>query len=425
MTRAPSAGSTLVHLYAVAVLVLGTGAFFVVFGPGASGEPQPAVLGLWVIAYGVAAAGLLDGMLRTRRSLFVPPELSVFVGLAMASTFWSAAPALTARRSFGLLGTVLVGLLLAQRLRPLELLNALRQAMLIIALVSLGLYAAGLSAVLDETHGTLRGVVAGKNSLGFFMALGLVACALHYVLDAQRRAVQVRSAVPMIVALGLTDSKSAIIIAAAVGAGALIVLLRRRRSGRTALLAASCLLLATAALLLPSASLEVAADMLGEDTTLTGRDAVWEESLSAAEVHPLLGYGYGAFWEGTEAAARIQARLLWAVPTAHNGIIEVLLDLGAVGVLPALAVVGGLFVRGMSDARVRRKRTAALRLVLGALLVLSNLVESNFLVQNNVLTILVVAALAMRRQHDDDERDVRPPATSATARREHASTAAR
>jgi exopolysaccharide production protein ExoQ len=410
VTPAKEKPAALIRLYAVGVLFLGTGAFFVVFGPGATGEPQPAVLALWVLVYAVAAVALLDGMLRARRAVPTPPELMLFIGLAVASTFWSEAAVLTARRSFGLVGTVLVALLLAQRLRPLELLNALRQAMVLLASFSLVLYVLRVPAVVDDTHGTLRGVVATKNSLGFFMALGLLACAAHYVLEPRNRRRVVASAGLFGITLSLTDSKSAILISIAVAGVTLAVLLGRRRHGTGLLVAGGCLVLAVATFILPNASMEGAARLIGEDTTLTGRDAVWEESLAAAEAHQFLGYGYGAFWQGTDAAARIQGRLLWEVPTAHNGVLEVLLDLGYVGVLASLLVVLGLLARGVRDWQCGRRRAAALRLPLLVLLVFSNIVESNFLVQNSLLALLIVSALAMPARADDDgEPDTETP----------------
>ena len=63
---------------------------------------------------------------------------------------------------------------------------------------------------------------------------------------------------------------------------------------------------------------------LGRDSTLTGRTEVWAEVLPARSQRPLLGYGIGSFW--TDAR-----RLQYEIPTAHNGYLDVLLELGDVG----------------------------------------------------------------------------------------------
>jgi O-antigen ligase len=63
---------------------------------------------------------------------------------------------------------------------------------------------------------------------------------------------------------------------------------------------------------------------LDRDDTLTGRTEVWAAVLPALQQQPLLGYGLGSFW--TDAR-----RELYEFPTAHNGYLDVLLELGEVG----------------------------------------------------------------------------------------------
>ena len=62
----------------------------------------------------------------------------------------------------------------------------------------------------------------------------------------------------------------------------------------------------------------------GRDNTLTGRTEVWKSVLPAMEQQALGGYGYSSFW--TDAR-----RQLYEIPTAHNGYLDVLLELGAIG----------------------------------------------------------------------------------------------
>lgn len=384
-----------VQAYAVAVLILGTGAFFPLLSADPDAGSDPRVLALWVLAYAVAVGLVLDAVLRERRRVRVPPEMVVFLLLAATSALWSVAPALTLRRSVGLLGTVIIGVALAQRLGALGLFDALRRGMTVIAVSSLLLYASGSSGALDSIHGTLRGVVITKNSLGFFMALGLLACAAGALIDRSRARSALVSAVPMVVALALTDSKTGLIIAAVVGVYTAMTMLGRRRSGPLALAALTLLACATAAVLAPTLTLARSAALIGEDTTLTGRDEIWQESLLAADARPFLGHGYGAFWGASDTAERIRARVLWEVPHAHSGPLDVLLDLGVVGVVLAGAVVLGLVARGVSDLSRGRRHNAALRLPLALLLVSTNLVESNLLQQNSLITVLLVTALAL------------------------------
>jgi O-antigen ligase len=66
--------------------------------------------------------------------------------------------------------------------------------------------------------------------------------------------------------------------------------------------------------------------VVGRDETLTGRTAIWAGLVPIVERDPVLGCGFGGFWiSRTEAAA--------IVNEAHNGYLEVLLQLGFVGLL--------------------------------------------------------------------------------------------
>jgi O-antigen ligase len=380
----------------VAVLVLSTSAFFdVAREQQVDRESNPVVLGLWALAYVVAGLMLSDDRMRLRRGVRIPRELTLFLALTLASTLWSEAPLLTLRRSIGLTGTAMVAILIVRRLGAARLFDALRHAMVIVAVTSLVLLLFSSSLALDPVHGTLRGVVATKNSLGFFMCLGLLASAAGALLDRTRTRRYVLSAAPMLVALAMTDSKTGIIIALAVGTLAVAISLVRRRAGSMVVGATFLVVLGLAPVLASQVTLEGAAAAIGEDTTLTGRDAVWTESTAAYRERPWFGYGYGIFWQETERADEIQRKLWWDVPTAHNGGLDVLLDVGVVGLVLALAVIARLVAQGLSDLRARREAGALLRLPLAALLVISNLVETNFLQQNTLLTLLTIAALAL------------------------------
>jgi len=387
-------------VFAVGVLVLATGSFFPLFGGGGSEDGTPLARLIWAVVYVLAAIGLLDGALRQRMRVRLPVPLLLYVSLAAVSVTWSVGPGLSLRRSIGLAGTILVGMYLAQRLRPLELLDALRQALLIVAVCSLALYLSGSALALDEVHGTLRGVLPTKNTLGRFMALGLLAASTTALLDRERTRRCALSALPMVVALSLTDSTGGTIVAAIVLVCLAGAVLWRDRAGQVLLLAAVSLALSALVVLLPNASASSVTGLVGEDATLTGRTDIWGAVVQTIGERPLLGHGYGAFWRFADAARQIQARLNWDVPTAHNGLLDVGLSLGLPGMLLAAFVLANLAWHGVRDARSGFAEGAFLRLPIAGLLIVSTIVESGLLTQNLLLTVMLVAALAAphRRQ---------------------------
>jgi len=79
---------------------------------------------------------------------------------------------------------------------------------------------------------------------------------------------------------------------------------------------------------------------LGRDSTLTGRDDIWRAAFSQVQ-NPVVGSGYESFWIGSRLET-IQKILNQYLNQAHNGYIEIYLNLGWVGVvLLAILIVTG------------------------------------------------------------------------------------
>jgi O-antigen ligase len=76
------------------------------------------------------------------------------------------------------------------------------------------------------------------------------------------------------------------------------------------------------------------AELLGRDSTLSGRTAIWEQVWVAILKHPILGYGFAAFWQGMKGESyNVILALRFVIFHAHNGFLEIWLELGAVGLL--------------------------------------------------------------------------------------------
>jgi exopolysaccharide production protein ExoQ len=83
---------------------------------------------------------------------------------------------------------------------------------------------------------------------------------------------------------------------------------------------------------------------MGRDPTLTDRTEVWGNLLQLVQ-NPLLGTGFESFWLGPRLQA-LWALYWWHPSEAHNGYLEVYLNLGWVGV----ALLGILLVTGYRTA---------------------------------------------------------------------------
>jgi O-antigen ligase len=98
---------------------------------------------------------------------------------------------------------------------------------------------------------------------------------------------------------------------------------------------------------------------LGRDSTLTGRTRIWHAVLSL-HTNPLIGTGFESFWMGSRLEQVWTMILEPGIQEAHNGYLEIYLNLGLVGVaLLAVVIVTGyrnaiaIFCRDPHAGRVR------------------------------------------------------------------------
>jgi exopolysaccharide production protein ExoQ len=91
-------------------------------------------------------------------------------------------------------------------------------------------------------------------------------------------------------------------------------------------------------------------ETVGRDATLTGRTSIWDDALALAG-NPIGGAGFESFWLGPRLDI-LWAKYWWHPNEAHNGYLEVFLNLGWVGV----ALMTIIIIRGYRNA-VARLRT--------------------------------------------------------------------
>jgi O-antigen ligase len=139
----------------------------------------------------------------------------------------------------------------------------------------------------------------------------------------------------------------------------------------------------------------------GRDATFTGRTGLWETVLKEP-INPLFGVGYATFWLG-ERLARFWAMYPNSPPIqAHNGYIEVYLNLGLIGVCLLAAVLW----RGLRTIQARAtaafaplasstyaERTLALwGMAFGVAYLMYNVTEATFQGLNFLFTLFLILA---------------------------------
>ena len=189
--------------------------------------------------------------------------------------------------------------------------------------------------------GAWQGIFAEKNHAGEAMVFLLTP-----VVDFSRRLTLKRAlyAAVVLFLVIMSQSRTAWIAAVLYPLVMYVLYLAKRVESRLALLVAvgtTATVGVSLAVIIPN--LAEILGLFGRDLTLTGRTEVWKLVLQAIGDRPLLGYGYSAFWQGlTGASGKIILTLGWAFGYAHDGYLEVLLQVGIVGLVIVLCVLFSL-----------------------------------------------------------------------------------
>jgi exopolysaccharide production protein ExoQ len=134
---------------------------------------------------------------------------------------------------------------------------------------------------------------------------------------------------------------------------------------------------------------------LERDPTLTGRIPVWIFVISKLMERPLLGYGREAFWAPNSSFA-IQAGQTvtsrgWVTPHAHNGFLDIALDVGLIGLSLFLMTLFVTFVRSLKQAYTARYLEEMWPLAFLCFLVMNNVTESFLLRGPNLYWVLYIS----------------------------------
>jgi len=352
-------------------------------------------VGSQLVVYCAIAFLLLRRAGRMVRWLGAMQWTLALAALAVASTLWSQFPLYTIRRSvpFALAGTF--GLYLAMRFPVRRQLGILRVTMLVLAVGTVVMALAFPKLGLDMSaghHADWQGVFTQKNTCGRMMVLATAVLLADWKPTWRRFA----SAGLFLLVLYMSGSRSAWLVEGAILALWVALLLAKRVDGPSRLMAALgtvCLL--PVAMGTGYASRSTLLGWLGRDPTLSGRTLIWRQVWVFIAQRPWLGWGYEAFWRGTQGEAfRVVAAVRFMVFHAHNGFMEIWLDLG----------LAGLALFALSYVRAWRRLWPALRrgevqrvmwvVFVLALIVLYDLDENTLLTYNGIFWVLYVAAVA-------------------------------
>jgi exopolysaccharide production protein ExoQ len=316
--------------------------------------------------------------------------------LPVVSALWSHVPEFSFRRGLGVAMTSAVGMYLGNRFSLKQMVNVLTFALL----AGIGLCLIATIIVPEKTihydavvYGDWRGLFIHKNMFGRFIALTITVLALQCPRNIALKMIRWYLIFGCFCLLYYVHSATAILVSVAMVAITRLIPIVRFRSNAFLITGMGLVLALSVGGVWASEQLGSIAALLGRDTSLTGRTGLWGLAFDAAMKRPLLGHGTEGFWQqGRDGpASGIMTALNWVVPHAHNGLLEIFIELGLLGVVLSLAVYALAMARAVKLTRQDTSPYGAWPVCYLIFVVLYNITESTFMRRGSMFWMLLGA----------------------------------
>ena len=141
------------------------------------------------------------------------------------------------------------------------------------------------------------------------------------------------------------------------------------------------------------------AEFFGKDLTFSNRSLIWAIIKEHIMLRPWFGSGYGAYWVGplpTSPSYEFLSRLYFYPTESHNGYIEIVNDLGVVGLLAFFGYLAVFVRQALKVMRIDRNQ-GVLYLCIFFQQAISNLTESFWMQIGFGFTVFTLATFSIGR----------------------------
>jgi exopolysaccharide production protein ExoQ len=352
---------------------------------------DPFALLLQVLIYGTALIFMIPTAGRLLRALARNPVLAGFLLLILMSSLWSAAPLFTLRRAMWFMLTSVFGLYFGTRFDIREQIRLLASALAVCIALSIFFIVAlpryGYDLLLYKD--AWRGVFFHKNALGCYMVVAVIT---FLCFKAETVAELVGKYLCLVLSVGLligSEAKGAYVVLLV---SILLMFLYRLLHlywKRLIPAATIALVLIAVGAAYVASNADAILQVLGKNATLTGRIPLWTDVLAISTHNRWFGYGFAGFWATNSHS--VWSMVGWMPHESHNGFIDILLELGAVGLAIFALNTAIAFWRGVKLVARERTLESQWPLLMLSVILLYNMFESNLMVQNGFLWVAYVA----------------------------------
>lgn len=288
------------------------------------------------IAYGVVVWTLIANGRRILAVCEGQKLLLLLALFAIASALWSQNPVRSLYNGLFLLTNTLFAFYLVLRFRPerlMELIMLAGAVILTLSLITVFAFPNVGKSFTPRVYGAWVGIFMDRTTSASVFVFLLSPAIVFW-----RRGLtwgRVAYMVLLLVSIWKAQAATALVVLLAYAVTVLLLRVTTRLDRKSLLiLSVISLPVVIAAIVVVPPYVPVILKGLGRDPTLTGRTEIWATLLRSVAKRPLLGYGYYAFWNGLsgESANAIIASQ-WVFGYAHNGFLEIILQLGFAGLL--------------------------------------------------------------------------------------------
>lgn len=385
------------------LLLIGTNLLTIILGgAGSDGEANPVRLARYAYLAIYFAALLMVTYRIKAIALFIntAPLLAVILLFPFLSMLWSTTPVESFQRGVAVLGPSLIGIYLAERFDLRSIILILAATYALIALVDL--IAATLLPGIgrmneDEWHGAWRGFHGHKTALGKTAFIGFV-FSLYAIWITRQRIQLFFTVISALQILLLLEARStASLLGLIISLAFMFWLLTFKQKNKTLMWLCSALFLgfmSVVVLLLSNSGFAPFLEWLGKNQTMSSRLPLWDQVMISIAKAPWLGYGFSGFWQSDlPDISRIQSVLRFEPHYAHNGLLEMMLDGGALFVALFLTQIT-ISVAKATKLFARGTFSTSMPLVFILIFILSNFAEASVLPKNSLFWVAFIAMAA-------------------------------
>jgi O-antigen ligase len=338
----------------------------------------------------------------------LPITILVFVGWCAASVLWSNSPGSSATRVLYLVAFAFIGVYVALMRDTIQIVRAFGDVMRVLLGVSLALEV--LSGVLLDLpltflgiqgnlvgFGPIQGIFGSRNLLGFVALIALLTFIVEWRTGIMRRGRAVGSVVLAALCIVLSGSPTTwtALGASLVALAALYGLRRAAPSTRwrwqIALLVAAVVVLVTAWIVRVRII-----ELLDARAEFDVRLDVWRELSRYLNLNPLQGWGWVGTWPDAAPYTWIELATGRPHASALSAYVDVYFQVGVIGALTFIALVGVALVRAWLLASSRRSVVYVWPALMLVVIAVTSFAESFALVEGGWMLLVVCAVKAAR-----------------------------